>query len=337
MIRLKLSNTIMVKWTPSLISWYKSNFGKIHARSNECKSHCRNLSSSLNARKKIGGDDDKIITKKKRIVIRASDVAGIIGKNQYKKPHEIFDDMHKKYFPETFEGRTELELAQESLTRASAEEFSFIAKAIQYQPKDSKDAEKQIKKIEEKIVLSTTLSTEDKTRVLSLVRGTVSTSFGIQAEAKTVTKIEIQEQTEIKKDESFYTYPVCSIGNMRFEIVGKIDGIENEAGEKVLIEIKNRVKRLRKSVPEYEYVQVQTYLHMIGLTKAKLIEQYNAETHTEVITYSEKYWNEVIIPELKRFCIEFQRKTTGLLLANEALPPSPKSDSYNSDSDESKK
>ena len=111
---------------------------------------------------------------------------------------------------------------------------------------------------------------------------------------------------------------------MKFDIVGKIDGIEEEDGANILIEIKNRIKRLRKTVPEYEFVQVQVYLKMLGLNKAKLIEQYNAETHTEIVISDDKYWNDIILPELKRFCIEFQRKTTGMLtLENEVLPPTP--------------
>ena len=112
---------------------------------------------------------------------------------------------------------------------------------------------------------------------------------------------------------------------MKFDIVGKIDGIEEEDGTNILIEIKNRIKRLRKHVPEYEYVQVQTYLHMLGLNKAKLIEQYNTETHTEIVISDDKYWNEIILPELKRFCIEFQKKTTGMLLTveSEVMPPTP--------------
>ena len=218
--------------------------------------------------------------------------------------------MWKRYCPDTFQGKTELDLAQESLTKASEEEISLITKAFQYKPKDSLDANSQIKIVEEKIIQSKTLSIEDKERVMSLVRGTISTSYGIKAESLTVTKVEIEEQIEIKKDESFYTYPICSIGNMKFEIIGKIDGIEVENGQNILIEIKNRINRLRKSVPVYEYIQVQTYLAMIGLEKAKLIEQYNAETHTEVIVANNEYWNNTILPELKRFCIEFQRKTT---------------------------
>jgi len=112
-----------------------------------------------------------------------------------------------------FEGKTELEKAQESLNRASKEEIATITEAFKHVPKDSLDAESQIKKIQEKIITSTTLSNDDKERVISLVRGTISTQYGIIAESGTATKIEIAESIEIKKDDSFYSYPICSIGN----------------------------------------------------------------------------------------------------------------------------
>lgn len=336
---LGLNKCRMVKWTRELRTWTNINLSTTFYLSNKSKFHCRCL-SDIGARKKVSDDgisnsnsnNEVKVTKKKkqRIIIRASDVAAIIGKNTYKPPYEVFDDMWKKYSPDTFQGKTELDLAQESLSKASEEEISLITKAFQYKSKDSLDANSQIKIVEEKIIQSKTLSTEDKERVMSLVRGTISTNFGIKTESITVAKVEIEEKIEIKKDESYYTYPICSIGNMRFDIVGKIDGIEEENGQNVLIEIKNRINRLRKRVPEYEFVQVQTYLAMIGLDKAKLIEQYQQETHTEVILADNDYWNYTILPELKRFCIEFQRKTTLTpFLSLDVQAPSPRSDSDN--------
>jgi hypothetical protein len=47
-----------------------------------------------------------IIKKKSIITIRASDVAAIIGQNQYKTSKEVFDEMWKRHSPETFLGQT---------------------------------------------------------------------------------------------------------------------------------------------------------------------------------------------------------------------------------------
>ena len=108
------TNTInnMVKWTPTLKDWYQHHFKSIIIRSNQCKSHCRLLSTTTSLHAKKSSNDNDITTKrrqkKQRIVIRASDVAAIIGKNQYKPPYEVFDDMWKRYMPTTFEGKAYL-------------------------------------------------------------------------------------------------------------------------------------------------------------------------------------------------------------------------------------
>ena len=52
---------------------------------------------------------------------------------------------------------------------------------------------------------------------------------------------------------------------------------------------------------EYEYVQVQVYLKLLGLEEAKLIEQYNAETSTHEIIFDKKFINEVVLPEVQAF------------------------------------
>ena len=103
--------TNMVKWTPTLKDWYQHHFKSIIIRSNQCKSHCRLLSTTTSLHAKKSNDNDvttKRRQKKQRIVIRASDVAAIIGKNQYKPPYEVFDDMWKRYMPATFEGKAYL-------------------------------------------------------------------------------------------------------------------------------------------------------------------------------------------------------------------------------------
>lgn len=86
LININAFSNSRMKWTQSLRRWYTTSFKDIIKRSNQCKYHCRYL-STLHARKKAGSDDDKkITTKKKRIVIRASDVAAIIGTNNDKPP-----------------------------------------------------------------------------------------------------------------------------------------------------------------------------------------------------------------------------------------------------------
>ena len=46
-----------------------------------------------------------------KVILKASDIAAIVGKNQYKKPSEIIDNLWSKYKPETFEGATKEQMA----------------------------------------------------------------------------------------------------------------------------------------------------------------------------------------------------------------------------------
>jgi hypothetical protein len=82
-------------------------------------------------------------------------------------------------------------------------------------------------------------------------------------------------------------------------------------GSRTLVEIKNRTRRLFKSLCEYENVQVQVYLHMLGLTKAKLIEQYNSTTNTIEVDRDEEMWANVIWPGVVSFANDLHLKKSG--------------------------
>ena len=65
------------------------------------------------------------------------------------------------------------------------------------------------------------------------------------------------------------------------------------------------------SVREYENVQIQVYLRMLGLMRAKLIEQYNNTTATQLITRDEEIWDNNIWPGLLDFAIDLHARATG--------------------------
>jgi hypothetical protein len=87
--------------------------------------------------------------------------------------------------------------------------------------------------------------------------------------------------------------------------VGKIDRLQvEEDGTKTLIEIKNRVNRLFYKVKDYENIQVQCYLQLLDLERAKLIEHYKKEDalNTLLIVRDRDMWEGVIRPKLVEFC-----------------------------------
>jgi RecB family exonuclease len=94
-----------------------------------------------------------------------------------------------------------------------------------------------------------------------------------------------------------------------FVITGKVDRIEVAAdGSRTLVEIKNRTRGFFKTVRDYENVQVQVYLKMLGLLHAKLVEQYNAETNTIAVDRDEELWDNVIWPGVVKFASDLYAK-----------------------------
>ena len=239
-----------------------------------------------------------------RIVLRASDVAAIIGRNKYKPRNEVFDDLWKKYAPQTFTGKTKKDKAEEALSASDAARV-VLASALNTKAKDSHDVQKIFSEALEKVNSDTKLNATQKAEVAEHLRSKVYTTHGTRSEDKTAEKVAIQENVKWVKDNAFYTHDVCELGDKKFVVVGKIDRIEERPdGSKVLVEIKNRTNRLFRKVPEYEMIQVQMYLQMLGLVHARLVEQYNNQVASHDITRDEEMWANVIVPGLEEFCHE---------------------------------
>jgi hypothetical protein len=238
-----------------------------------------------------------------RVVIKASDVAAIIGRNPYKPQAEVRSEIWKKYWPESFTGQTKNDRARVALS-ASQNAIQIFEEAACVKTKSSNEAEDVFQMARAKIEVDEQLTNEQKCDVIEHIRSRIYTSHGTRSEDKTSDKMESEENVILKKDNSFYRISICEIGEFDFEIVGKIDRIqEMPDGSRVLVEIKNRTKRLFRKVPDYEYIQVQTYLQMLNLEHARLVEQFNSQIMSHDIDRDDEFWKEVMTC-LESFCKE---------------------------------
>ena len=223
----------------------------------------------------------------KKVIIRASDLAACIDMNRFRPSYEVLCDMWKKYSPDTFTGQTKAEVAKE-----------LSASFVPAQPQNVSDVERITTEMNTRIDTDQSLTTEQKVTVKEYVRKTICTSHGIQSEDRTAEKL-----GTVLKDDTYYTMPITSIAGTTYELCGKIDGYEiNQDGSRTLIEIKNRVNRLFKTVQKYEMVQVQAYLQMTNLELAKLVEQYKDDVSIALITKNQTMWDTEIFPKLCDFC-----------------------------------
>ena len=109
----------------------------------------------------------------------------------------------------------------------------------------------------------------------------------------------------LRRDDAFHTLDVCTIGQNQYVLVGRVDRVEATPDGPCLVEIKNRVNRLFNKVVGYENVQVQTYLQMLDLPRARLVEQHNGAIASHDVTRDDALWCDEILPKLQAFCEEF--------------------------------
>lgn len=75
---------------------------------------------------------------------------------------------------------------------------------------------------------------------------------------------------------------------------GRCDGYaEMWDGSRAVLEVKNRIYRLRGSVPLHEQVQVHVYMYVFGLPDAFLVEQHGASAYVHRIRFDQQLWQEV--------------------------------------------
>jgi len=143
------------------------------------------------------------------------------------------------------------------------------------------------------------------------IRKTAYTTYGNVAEMDVFRYIRDVLHIDIVEDPSFYKDTLGSVstkyGTFEFCIGGKIDGITRD--RQILIEIKNRVNRLFNKVPSYEMIQIQTYLHLLDLDKAFLVECLKSKEGNVIaenvncitVNRDRAFFEKEIVPKLEGF------------------------------------
>jgi DNA polymerase III epsilon subunit-like protein len=235
---------------------------------------------------------------KKRVIIKASEVAACIGVNTYRPIFDVLSDIWKKNNPKNFKGLTRDEKNQAAVN-ASADTKILFDHAMAEVPENSDQVQSLVHKTMEAVEKDETLSPQQKKMVGEHMRKMLYTTHGTRSEDATANL----DESKLHEDNKFYSHTITSIEGTTYEIVGRIDRYQiEEDGSKTLVEIKNRTRCLFKNVRDYEMIQVQVYLQMMGLSKARLIEQFNNERLSYPIDLNQYQWDNQILPNLTEFC-----------------------------------
>jgi len=239
----------------------------------------------------------------KKVIIGASSVASAIGINQYKKPQELVEELWKKYSPQTFKGSTKEEEALVVLNSLETTK-KILGEAESFKSETSTDVQQETRKLFHQIEHSGLLP-QQMIQAKEHIRKTLATNHGTRNEKKTA-KFD-KMSASLVEDETFYKYDICVIEGTLYQIVGRLDRIQNnEDGSRTLVEIKNRTKGLFNRVRDYEDIQCQTYLQMLeDIEYCRLVETYNGESKSYLIQKDYPKWKDEILPKLNNFCEHF--------------------------------
>jgi DNA polymerase III epsilon subunit-like protein len=232
-----------------------------------------------------------------KVIIGASSVATAIGCG-FKKQPELIEELWKRYSPDTFEGKTKEEKALEILMWNTSTK-KILEDAENFKSENSADVAQKTRAVYHQIEHSG-LSAEDMVIAKDHLRKTLYTNHGTRNEYKTADA----DKAKLVEDDTFYTHDICTIEGTLYQIVGRIDRLQmNEDGSRTLVEIKNRAKGLFNRVRDYEEVQCQTYLQMLGdINYCRLVEQFNDERKGYLIEKNDEKWRNDIVPKLQNFC-----------------------------------
>jgi hypothetical protein len=228
------------------------------------------------------------------VIIKASDVSAIMGENKFRPRDQVFNELWKKHSPETFNSKTVSDLVEESISKSVT-----VKNVIEEATLDT------VKEAEKKILCDTSLTKKDQEILVTHVKSKVNTEFGIKNEERTAKMCGIPN---LDTDETYYRkYLGRYDDNRDYILVGRIDRIETlPDGTKILIEIKNRTNKLYYKVYPREMIQIQMYLELLHLDKAKLVEQCGDEINIINITRDDDLIDESM-DAVYEFCLELSR------------------------------
>ena len=277
--------------------------------------------------------------------ISASELAVITGHNHYRDVDELYikywQKYHKKDFQrikEILEGRSGVGAAK--LPERASESVRRLAKKHNIKREDvsklfeaSKGKTTQSMNNTRKQALDSMLKQipdKEKEELKKAANSVAFTNFGTRNEVDGVQLFEEHRGVNVERPKGYYSNELFIIGeeseNSRdvssenpdtWSIGGKIDGIftdniedSNDNGNnRVVLEIKNRVKGLFKKVRDYEKVQCYAYMFCLDLKMTSLAEVYKCEKGVQMgvndIIWDNDFWENDILEHISEFVDDF--------------------------------
>jgi hypothetical protein len=239
----------------------------------------------------------------KTIKLTCSNLAKLTGHNKFESKEKVLhsilntNNIKKIYIPKSNIEEKLFKLDEESINKikkemslsetATIQEVEIeIKKKIMYKSYNPNLKEDESKKIIDNSVNNNSLEvlSESIKKDLMMRRGNIKENNNLD---------KIQKKRKIKigeRNSKMYEKVLYESDDNTFNIIirGKMDGISDNH----VVETKNRTKRLFYKIPDYEKVQMESYMFLSGLNKCIHIEHYNDESNETIYEHDEEFWNE---------------------------------------------
>jgi hypothetical protein len=174
---------------------------------------------------------------------------------------------------------------------------------------------------------SLAISADDQAVVDTVVKRNLYTTYGTSSESEALQRMDSMLGVRAEPDDMFYKMNVGHVDGVDIFVGGKIDAITPD--RRLVIEIKNRIRRLFYKVPFYEVIQLQTYLHLLGVERGVIVECLNitnptlASMNVLPVQRDRSLWTGVIVPRMKNYTSVFVELVTSTAFQDEFLRASP--------------
>ncbi len=158
------------------------------------------------------------------------------------------------------------------------------------------------------VIDSLDLSQEQKKQVVKDAQSFINKSHGTLKEDSALDMYEKKYSVVLDKSQEYHKKQLKATKKTWY-IGGKMDGLyidqENHKNS-YIVEVKNRTRGFFSSIRDYELTQIQMYLWVTGLNKAKLVEKYENKIRITDIYRDDKFIDEVL-ECLDTFTNEFEK------------------------------
>jgi hypothetical protein len=254
------------------------------------------------------------------ICIYASELASLIGLNNFKTPSETLFRIWQKNFPMDYE--KVFKSLGDSANPLIDNKTSFKKITKKYNKNleldldkciDSNDVDKMMKKRKELMEVCKDMDDKDRKKIEENIINLTNTGFGTKNESRSVHIYTQMTGVPVMNISNFYKRILMKSGDYNWYIGGKIDGI---CEDKTIIEVKNRMHKLFYNLREYEKIQTFSYMYVLESRKSQLVETYMKGQQPEVniidIKFEQIYWDYIFhrITQFVEYFNEFIKNDT---------------------------